>query len=113
MPSSLPTAPGSATVAAPIHMCTNASALRGLLQSHRAAVVFFTSATCGPCKMVEPVFEELAHQKTHGSSGGRIAFVKVDMAVGMGGQVGAEWGVRVTPTFLFFLDGKKVCVPLR
>lgn len=58
--------------------------------------------------MIEPVFEEIAHQKTHGRDGGRPAFVKVDMAVGMGGQVGAEWGVRVTPTFLFFLDGKKV-----
>lgn len=58
--------------------------------------------------MIEPVFEELAHQKTHGSDGGRAVFVKVDMAVGMGAQAGAEWGVRVTPTFLFFLDGKKV-----
>ena len=57
--------------------------------------------------MIEPVFEELAHQKTHGQDGGRLAFVKVDMAMGSGGQVGAEWGVRVTPTFLFFLDGKK------
>ncbi|KAI0685795.1 PPPDE putative peptidase domain-containing protein [Cerioporus squamosus] len=100
-------APGSTTVAGPIHMCTNPSSLHGLLQTHKAAVVFFTSATCGPCKMIEPVFEEIAHQKTHGRDGGRPAFVKVDMAVGMGGQVGAEWGVRVTPTFLFFLDGKK------
>ncbi|KAI0755121.1 PPPDE putative peptidase domain-containing protein [Daedaleopsis nitida] len=110
MPTSLPQrppAPGSSTVAGPIHMCTNAPALHGLLQSHRAAVVFFTSATCGPCRMIEPVFEDLAHQKTHGRDGGRAAFVKVDMAMAMGGQVGAEWGVRVTPTFLFFLDGKK------
>ncbi|RDX49944.1 DUF862-domain-containing protein [Lentinus brumalis] len=108
-PTSLPRspAPGSSTVAGPIHMCTNPSSLHGLLQTHKAAVVFFTSATCGPCKMIEPVFEEIAHQKTHGRDGGRPAFVKVDMAVGMGGQVGAEWGVRVTPTFLFFLDGKK------
>lgn len=58
--------------------------------------------------MIEPVFEDLAHKKTHGSDGGRAAFVKVDMAMGMGSQAGAEWGVRVTPTFLFFLDGKKV-----
>ncbi|KAI1793297.1 PPPDE putative peptidase domain-containing protein [Ganoderma leucocontextum] len=108
-PTSLPRspAPGSSTVAAPIHFCTNTSSLHGLLQSHRVAVVFFTSATCGPCKMIEPVFEELAHQKTHGPNGGRAAFVKVDMAVGSGGQVGAELGVRATPTFLFFLDGKK------
>ena len=90
-------------------MCTNPSALHALLQTHRAAVVFFTSATCGPCRMIEPVFEEIARAKTqtHGG-GGRAAFVKVDMGAGMGGQVGREWEVRVTPTFLFFLDGRKV-----
>ena len=102
-----PPAPGSSTIAAPIHICTNSSSLHGLLQSHRVAVVFFTSTTCGPCKLIEPVFEELAHQKTRGPNGGHAAFVKVDMAIGSGGQVGAEWSVRVTPTFLFFLDGKK------
>ena len=58
--------------------------------------------------MIEPVFEQLAHNKTQGSAAGRIAFVKVDMAMSTGGQVGAEWGVRVTPTFLFFFDAKKV-----
>ena len=69
--------------------------------------MFFTSTTCGPCKLIEPVFEELANQKTRGPNGGHAAFVKVDMAIGSGGQVGAEWSVRVTPTFLFFLDRKK------
>ncbi|KAI8986183.1 DUF862-domain-containing protein [Trametes punicea] len=100
--------PDSATVAGPIHICTNPSSLHSLLRSHRAAVVFFTSPTCPPCRMIEPVFEDLAHQKTHGSGSRRVAFVKVDLAVGMGSQVASEWGVRVTPTFLFFLDGKKI-----
>ncbi|OSD07373.1 DUF862-domain-containing protein [Trametes coccinea BRFM310] len=99
---------GSSTVAGAIHMCTNPSSLHSLLQSHRAAVVLFTSPTCPPCRMIEPVFEDLAHQKTHGMGSGRVAFVKVDLSVGMGNQVAGEWGVRVTPTFLFFLDGKKL-----
>ncbi|KAL1950630.1 hypothetical protein VTO73DRAFT_5754 [Trametes versicolor] len=107
MPSVAPNS-GSSTVTGPIHMCTNPSSLHSLLKSHRAAIVFFTSATCGPCRMIEPLFEDLAHQKTHGSGSGRVAFVKVDLAVGMGNQVAGEWGVRATPTFLFFLDGKKV-----
>ena len=80
--------------------------MHGLLQSHRAAVVFFTSETCGPCKLIEPIFEELAHRR-HGPDGGRTPFVKVDMSIGSGGQVSAEWSVRVTPTFLFFLGGNK------
>ena len=72
-------------------------------------VAFFTSATCGPCRMIEPAFERLAHEKTQAAKvGGSIAFAKIDMGVGMGGMVASEYGVRVTPTFIFFLDGKKV-----
>lgn len=54
--------------------------------------------------MVEPVFEELAHEKTNP----KVAFVKIDMGAGLGFQVGGEFGVRATPTFLFFLDGQRV-----
>jgi hypothetical protein len=62
--------------------------------------------------MIEPVFEDLARSTT-GSGGnaqaeGQIAFVKVDLGVGMGSTVAREYGVTATPTFGFFLDGKKV-----
>ena len=66
----------------------------------------FTFATCAPCRMIEPVFEELARAK----GAPRVAFVKVDLAVGMGSMVAREHGVTATPTFGFFLDGKKVRV---
>jgi hypothetical protein len=67
--------------------------------------------------MIEPVFEDLARSKkslTAGSGGkaqaeGQIAFVKVDLGVGMASMVAREYGVTATPTFVFFLDGKKVC----
>ena len=39
---------------------------------------------------------------------GGIAFVKVDLGVGMGSMVAREYDVTATPTFGFFLDGKKV-----
>ncbi|PCH40280.1 DUF862-domain-containing protein [Wolfiporia cocos MD-104 SS10] len=109
--SAAPSAPplaSSSTVSAPIHICTNPSSLHSLLRTHKAVIVFFTSTTCGPCRMVEPVFEDLAYAKTHRSGKDRTAFVKVDMDVGLGGQAGAEWGIRATPTFLFFLEGKKI-----
>ena len=69
----------------------------------------FTSVTCLPCRMIEPVFEELARSR------GRlqVAFVKVDLGVGMGSMVVREYGVAATPTFNFFLDGKKVRVGIR
>lgn len=57
--------------------------------------------------MIAPVFEELARAKAQ--SGNGIAFAKIDLDVGMGSSVAREWSVRVTPTFVFLLDGKKVC----
>lgn len=61
--------------------------------------------------MIEPSFERLAHEKTQAAGvggGGGVAFVKVDLGAGMGNAVAAEYGVRVTPTFIFFRDGSKV-----
>ncbi len=70
--------------------------------------------------MIEPVFEEIAqamnsNPKGRGAGGkvgvgGQVAFVKVDLGVGMGSMVAREYGVTATPTFGFFLDGKKVRV---
>jgi thiol-disulfide isomerase/thioredoxin len=54
--------------------------------------------------MVQPVFEELAQEK----KGDDIVFAKIDMGVAPGGAIAGEWSVRITPTFLFFLDGKLV-----
>jgi hypothetical protein len=62
--------------------------------------------------MIEPVFEELARAKAKAPGGGqRVAFVKVDLGVGMGLVVAREYGVAVTPTFGLFLAGKKVRGP--
>ncbi|OCH87713.1 DUF862-domain-containing protein [Obba rivulosa] len=109
-PTPAPSAPtpsqATATVASPIHICTNPSSLQSLLHTHRVVVVFFTSKICGPCRMIEPAFEDLAHEKTHRHAD-KIAFVKVDLGVGLGSQLARQFGVRVTPTFLFFLDGQK------
>ncbi|CAL1713052.1 unnamed protein product [Somion occarium] len=108
-PSSMaPPSQSTSTVAAPVHICTNPTSFHNTLKTHRAVVAFFTSATCGPCRMIEPLFDQLAHEKTEAAKlAGGIAFAKIDMGVGMGGMVGSEYGVRVTPTFIFFLDGIK------
>ncbi|KAG8714605.1 hypothetical protein FRC09_017445 [Ceratobasidium sp. 395] len=96
-------ASAASTVAAPIHISTNSASLTSLLNTHKTAVVFFTSTNCGPCRMIEPAFEDYAREK----GGPDVAFVKVSLD-GMGGQgVAAQYGVRATPTFLFFLNGEK------
>lgn len=56
--------------------------------------------------MIEPVFEDLAKSKTRPD--GRVGFAKIDLGVGLGSAVAGEYQVRVTPTFIFFLDGRKV-----
>ncbi|KAI0248568.1 PPPDE putative peptidase domain-containing protein [Lactifluus subvellereus] len=94
----------------PIHVSTDPASFRRLLGAHRAVVAMFTSATCGPCRMIEPVFEELARAKKAGGKerGDGVAFVKVDLGVGMGVMVAREHNVAATPTFGFFLDGKRI-----
>ncbi|KAG2343218.1 DUF862-domain-containing protein [Suillus weaverae] len=103
-PTSPPTPVQSNSLTSPVHIATNSSSFRNVLRTHRAVVAFFTSATCGPCRMIEPVFEDLASSKSRTHD---VAFVKIDLSVGMSNAVGGEYGVRVTPTFILFLDGNK------
>lgn len=56
---------------------------------------------CGPCKMLEPIFEELAREY-----GGRVKFYKLN--VDKYPQVSMRYGVMGIPTVLFFRGGKPV-----
>ncbi|QRW06303.1 ATP-dependent RNA helicase DHX8 [Ceratobasidium sp. AG-Ba] len=104
-PSQAPPATASAAsaVAGPVHISTNLASLNSLINTHKATIVFFTLTNCGPCRVIEPAFEDNAKEK----GGADVAFVKVSLD-GMGGQgVAAHYQVRATPTFLFFSNGKK------
>jgi len=104
-----PPSSGLSSVVSPIHVSTNLASFQSILETHHAVVAFFTSATCGPCRFIEPTFEEIAEQKTGGVGSGLIAFVKVDIQVGAGHQLAARYSVRATPTFIMFMDQQKVC----
>lgn len=99
---------GTSSITAPMHVITNPASFNSFLKSHRAAAAFFTSQTCPPCRMIEPIYERLAEEK--GPHDGRqgVAFAKIDLDVGLGRDVAAQWNIRATPTFYFFLDGQKV-----
>jgi thiol-disulfide isomerase/thioredoxin len=64
------------------------------------AIIFFTSSTCAPCKIVYPAYDELAAE-----AGSKGIFIKVD--INNAYDVSAKYGVRSTPTFMFFLRGQK------
>ncbi|KAG6867606.1 hypothetical protein C0993_000595 [Termitomyces sp. T159_Od127] len=102
--------PNAATqsLTAPVHAITNPASFNTFLKNHRASVAFFTSATCGPCRMIEPVFERLAEEKGLKANGRGAGFAKIDIAVGLGNSLASQWNVRATPTFMFFLDGQKL-----
>lgn len=100
---------GLSSIVSPIHVSTNLASFQSILESHRAVVVFFTSATCGPCHFIEPTFEEIAEQKTRGVGPGHVAFVKVDIQVGAGHQLASRYSVRATPTFIMFMNQQEVC----
>lgn len=70
------------------------------LAKESCAVIFFTSATCPPCKIVYPAYDELA-----ANAGNKAVLIKVDLSEAY--EIGAKYQVRVTPTFMSFLKGEK------
>ena len=63
------------------------------------AVIFFTSATCPPCKICYGPYDELAAEV-----GDKATLIKVDLSNAF--DIGSKYSIRATPTFLTFLNGK-------
>lgn len=87
---------------AKVRLATNAHELESLLASAQqsCAVIFFTSASCGPCKMLYPIYDQLAAEV-----GEKGLLIKVDIAQAF--DVGSRYSIRATPTFITFLRGKE------
>ncbi|KAK0508026.1 hypothetical protein JMJ35_009915 [Cladonia borealis] len=85
-----------------VHKPTRLKQLDELLASAKdsCAVIFFTSATCPPCKIVYPAYDELAAE-----AGNKAVLIKVDLTEAY--EIGAKYQVRATPTFMSFLKGEK------
>ena len=68
--------------------------------SHPKVVVDCWAAWCGPCRMLGPIIEELASERTD------ITFGKLD--VDKNRMVPSKYGIMSIPTLLYFKDGKLV-----
>ena len=64
-------------------------------------VVDFWAEWCGPCRAMEPVYEEVASQY-----GGRAALYKLN--VDEEGAIAQQYGVMSIPTIMYFKDGRPV-----
>jgi len=101
-PTSLPQSQ-RAVAQSKVRTVTSVSEFEGIVESASCVVAFFTSATCPPCRVVYPHFEQLA-----ADTGEKGVFVKVD--VGVAGQLGRRYEIAATPTFITWSRGEKLDV---
>lgn len=85
-----------------VHNITRVRELDELLTSasKSCAVIFFTSSTCGPCKAVYPLYDELAAE-----AAGKAIFIKID--INYARDIASRYSIRATPTFMTYLKGQK------
>jgi len=79
---------------------TSATFATEVLLSPTPVLVDFWAEWCGPCKMIAPVLEELAAEKTD------LKIVKVNVDDNSG--LAAELHIRSIPTLILFKDGKAI-----
>jgi thioredoxin 1 len=80
---------------------TDANFETEVLRGNVPVVVDFWAEWCGPCRLVEPVLDELAAEY-----GDRIKITKLN--VDENPTTSAKFGVRSIPTIMFFKGGQLV-----
>ena len=70
-----------------------------VLTGPNPVLVDFSAVWCGPCKMLDPIVEELASEWT-----GKVKVVKLDVDHSPG--VAMQYQVMGVPTLMLFVDGE-------
>lgn len=72
-----------------------------VLKSTVPVMVDFTAVWCGPCKMLDPIVEQLSEEW-----GEKVKVVKLD--VDDNTNLAIQYGVMGVPTLILFVDGEPV-----
>jgi thioredoxin 1 len=91
---------GEQGIAEPTHLVEQ-TFKETLAATQGLVMVDFSAAWCGPCLAIAPVLEELVE-----ASEGRVVLIKVN--VDESPALAARYGIRSTPTILFFKEGTLV-----
>ncbi|MFD2189196.1 thioredoxin [Pistricoccus aurantiacus] len=72
-----------------------------VLKADKPVLLKFWAPWCGPCKMMAPVVDEVADERSENL---KVVSINVDDAP----EIAAEQGVRGVPTVMLFKSGAKV-----
>ena len=81
-----------------IHYVTDASFNADVLQAQQPVLVDYWAEWCGPCKMIAPILDEIAHEYA-----GRLKVAKLNIDDNQ--KTPATYGVRGIPTLMLFKNG--------
>ncbi len=88
-----------------INTITDASFENEVLKSTQPVLVDYWAESCGPCKMIAPILDEIASEY--------IDKVKVTkLRVDENPDTSPKYGIRGVPTLMLFKDGKVIATRL-
>lgn len=72
-----------------------------VLKGNGVVVVDFFATWCGPCKMLAPVFQEVANEFE-----GKADFYKIDIDASL--DIARQFSVSTVPTVIIFRNGEPI-----